>query len=116
MQDSDDLDVLAELAIEDYIPSQAIFIVSLANIVTGTALIRLARQDMKHLIQPGKIAVPLFPASCLLGAAANEADKHLAAAYGSRHARVSRSAVIAGTGNQDCWVLARVGWYTSLAT
>jgi hypothetical protein len=51
---------------EDHMPSQVIFVVSLANIGIGTTLVRLTCQEMKHLIQPGKMTVP-----CLPGVAAN---------------------------------------------
>jgi len=52
-------------------PSQMISAVSWTDIITGTASVRLARQKMKGLIQSGKIPVPLLPAPCLLGVAAN---------------------------------------------
>jgi hypothetical protein len=71
MQDADDFDARAGLAVEDHMPSHMIFTIPLPNIVTGTAPARLARQEMKGLIQPGKIAVSLVPAPCLLGVPAN---------------------------------------------
>jgi len=71
MQDTDDFDVLADLAIEDYMPSQMISAVSWTDIITGTASVRLARQEMKGLIQSEKIPVPLLTAPCLLGVVAN---------------------------------------------
>jgi len=62
MEDTDDFNVRAGLAVKDHMPPDIVFAVPLADLVTRTAPVRFLRQEVKGLIQPGQIAVSLVPA------------------------------------------------------
>src|SRR5262245_5487331 len=62
MEDTDDFDVGAGLAVKDHMPPDIVFAVSLTDLVTGTTPAGLLCQKMKNLIQAGQIAVSLVPA------------------------------------------------------
>jgi hypothetical protein len=79
MPNTDNLQAFEGFTIENQVPSDMILAVPCTNIVTGASPVRLARQQMKTRIQPGKIDVPLLTSLGRLRVSANGAQIRLSA-------------------------------------
>lgn len=71
MQDADDFDAVAGLAVENEMLADTVFAIPSTDVIAEPALVRVTSQEMNTLVELYEIGVPLVPVPPLRRVTAN---------------------------------------------